>query len=198
MEDLNVYEKLQMAKTLFHCQPLKKTGRNKFSAYDYFELGDILPAIMKALNEVKAVTTVTFEQDVARLRFIDTKSKDFIEFTCPTAECEVKGCNKVQGLGAMQTYIRRYLYVMAFDVIENDIIDSGEQAKEPSKSTNSQSAKAVINCLSEKDCVSFMEEMKAKGVGGAKIIKALESFKHKRLGEVTLAELEDFKLCCLS
>ena len=41
-------------------------------------------------------------------------------------DLELKGCNKVQALGGVETYLRRYLYMSAFDIIENDMFDAVE------------------------------------------------------------------------
>ena len=49
-------------------------------------------------------------------------------------ELELKGCNKIQALGGSETYSRRYLYMSAFDIIENDMFDAVvSEEKEPPK-----------------------------------------------------------------
>ena len=40
----------------------------------------------------------------------------------------LKGCHEVQNLGAVQTYIRRYLWVTALEIVEHDAIDSSPGA----------------------------------------------------------------------
>ena len=40
---LSVYKKLQMARLALVQTTLKKSGRNKFAGYEYFELGDFIP-----------------------------------------------------------------------------------------------------------------------------------------------------------
>ena len=55
-------------------------------------------------------------------------------------ELELKGCNKIQALGGTETYQRRYLYMAAFDIIENDLFDktSGDKNIETEKITKEQ------------------------------------------------------------
>jgi hypothetical protein len=36
----------------------------------------------------------------------------------------MKGANEIQSLGAVQTYSRRYLYLAALGIVENDVVDS--------------------------------------------------------------------------
>jgi hypothetical protein len=51
-----------------------------------------------------------------------------IEITSPMSEAALKGCHAVQNLGAVQTYIRRYLWVTALEIVEHDAIDSSSGA----------------------------------------------------------------------
>jgi hypothetical protein len=36
----------------------------------------------------------------------------------------LKGCHEVQNLGAVQTYLRRYLWVAALEIVEHDALDA--------------------------------------------------------------------------
>ena len=40
------------------------------------------------------------------------------------AKAELKGCHEIQNLGASETYLRRYLYVAAFEIVEHDALDA--------------------------------------------------------------------------
>jgi hypothetical protein len=40
------------------------------------------------------------------------------------SSAELKGCHPVQNLGAVQTYLRRYLYTAAFELVEHDALDA--------------------------------------------------------------------------
>ena len=106
---------------------LKKSGHNKFAGYKYFELGDFLPTIQEISNEVGICGTVTFYTDIAILTITDMDdATQFIEFKCPMSSAALKGCHDVQNLGAVQTYLRRYLWTNAFEIVEHDAIDSAK------------------------------------------------------------------------
>lgn len=106
---------------------LKKSGHNKFAGYKYFELGDFLPTIQEISNEVGICGTVTFYTDIAVLTITDMDdATQFIEFKCPMSSAALKGCHEVQNLGAVQTYLRRYLWTNAFEIVEHDAIDSAK------------------------------------------------------------------------
>lgn len=122
---MNVYEKLNKARVMFQEANVEKSGQNKYAGYTYFELNDILPICNKICNEIKAVCVLNFTESVATLQFIDCeKTDDVITFTSPMSEATLKGCHKVQNLGAVETYIKRYLYQNCFEIAENDALDS--------------------------------------------------------------------------
>lgn len=122
---MNVYEKLIQARVMFQEANVKKSGQNNYAGYTYFELNDILPICNKICNEIKAVCVLNFTESVATLQFIDCeKTDDVITFTSPMSEATLKGCHKVQNLGAVETYIKRYLYQNCFEIAENDALDS--------------------------------------------------------------------------
>lgn len=122
---MNVFEKLNKARVMFQEANVKKSGQNKHAEYTYFELNDILPICNKICNEIKAVCVLNFTETVATLQFIDCeKTDDVITFTSPMSEATLKGCHKVQNLGAVETYIKRYLYQNCFEIAENDALDS--------------------------------------------------------------------------
>tara|TARA_R110000868_G_scaffold357179_2_gene618622 strand:- start:117 stop:464 length:348 start_codon:yes stop_codon:yes gene_type:complete len=46
---------------------------------------------------------------------------------------QLKGCHEVQNLGAVLSYIRRYLWVTALEILEHDALDSTSGQDTPSK-----------------------------------------------------------------
>lgn len=129
---MTIYEKLNKARKALSAAGLKKSGKNKFADYDYFELGDFLPTIVALEDELKFTCVVSFDADLATLRIIDGEKTDSqITFTSPMSEANLKGMHAVQNLGAVQTYLRRYLYVNAFEIVDADPIDRTATKPEP-------------------------------------------------------------------
>jgi ERF superfamily len=130
-----VYQKLQQARIKLQSTQLKKSGHNKFAGYQYFELGDFLPTINQIFAELKLCSTVSFDENTATLKIFDHEFGGLIRFTSPMAEAQLKGCHPVQNLGATQTYLRRYLYVLALEIVEHDALDAttGSDAPKASK-----------------------------------------------------------------
>lgn len=131
MAERNIYEKIQAVKVGLLEANLKKTGKNAYAGYDYYELADILPSIVKLCGEQKLFTKVTFNEDVAILQIINTeKPEETVVYDSPMRSLELKGCNALQTLGGVQTYQRRYLYQAAFDITENDMFDAVKENEE--------------------------------------------------------------------
>jgi hypothetical protein len=125
---MNVYKKLMQARIDLQNTTLSKSGHNKFAGYKYFELGDFIPAIQNIFNGLGLCGTISYTNDLATLTIVDMADMSKIEITSPMSEAALKGCHAVQNLGAVQTYIRRYLWVTALEIVEHDAIDSSSGA----------------------------------------------------------------------
>ena len=136
---MTVYEKLNDARLSFQKKNVKKSGQNKFAGYSYYELSDILPAINEIAKELKFSCVVTFGTGIAQLEFIDAeKPQDRITFLRPMSKASLKGCHEVQNLGAVETYIKRYLYQNCFEIVENDALDLTMNPNENGNQTQGQ------------------------------------------------------------
>lgn len=123
-ENVNIYEKLQYMRVKLQNTELKKSGRNTYSGYSYFELTDFLPAINKLMLDSKVTSSISYGTELATLKLINTENpEEVIEFTSPMSTANLKGCHEVQNLGAVETYLRRYLYMTAFEICESEILD---------------------------------------------------------------------------
>ena len=142
---MNIYEKLQKVRAELHKSSLKKSGKNAFAKYEYFELGDFLPTINQLLADNKLVSVFEFGPESARLRIINAeKPEEEIAFPTPVIMAELKGATDIQALGATQTYIRRYLYVMAFEIAEHDTVDAVTGKEEDKQDLTPEAAGQVV------------------------------------------------------
>ena len=121
----NVYEKLQNARVLLQKKNLKKSGKNKFAGFSYYELADFIPSVNEIFNEEKLFSEFNIENDVATLVIINIEEPtDTITFRSPVKEAEIKGSTPIQCLGGIHTYMKRYLYLNALEIVESDLFDS--------------------------------------------------------------------------
>ena len=123
-ETLNIYQKLINIREEFHKLELTKSGKNKFANYDYFELKDFIPSVVKLLYKHGAVTLFNIDEVQATLTLINTENtEDKITFSTPVADASGKGQLAIQSLGSQHTYLKRYLYINLLDIVESDGID---------------------------------------------------------------------------
>jgi hypothetical protein len=138
---MTVFEKLNEARLRFQNAGVKKSGKNSYAGYTYYELADILPFINQIANELKFTCIVNFTPELATLDFVDLEENGKITFTSPMSSASLKGCHEVQNLGAVETYIKRYLYQNCFEIVEADVLD---ETMNPSEKSNSEDVEDLI------------------------------------------------------
>lgn len=147
----NVFEKLLLAREQFLNAGLKKTGINRYAEYKYFTLDEIIPIKQKIFKELGLSDIISFTDSEAVLQIFNTDNTDeVIVFSSQLAPDESMIKNPIQKVGAVQTYIRRYLYVLALDIIESDGIEetTGKPVDEdgkPAKNTAKKSNRPATN-----------------------------------------------------
>ena len=143
---MSIFEKLNQARLKFQSMGVKKSGKNSYAGYTYYELSDIIPAINKIADELKFCCIVNFKSDLATLDFCDLEKDEKITFSSPMSSASLKGCHEVQNLGAVETYIKRYLYQNCFEIVEGDALDSTMNPADE-KPTKTQSNEKAIDDL---------------------------------------------------
>jgi hypothetical protein len=130
---LNVCQKLLTARCKFLESQVQKSGKNMKLKYKYFELDDIVPVALPIFQEVGLLPVTTFTNEVASMALVNVDDPmDIITFTSPMREIEPiisnttggEVTNAIQRLGAVETYQRRYLYMIALDIVEADEMEA--------------------------------------------------------------------------
>ena len=177
---------------------LKKSGQNKYAGYAYYELGDFLPVINKLGKELGFICMVTFD-DFAKLEIIDIEKEDKLVFTSPMSTASLKGCHEVQNLGAVETYLKRYLYQHAFEIVEGDVLDGAfnpnekSQAK-PKTTLNFEQQKMKVECTQLADKLGLTPEHRQKIANEskgdyAKMLEVLKGLEIDKEGEQSQPEI---------
>lgn len=128
---MNIYEKILKAREEFLQEKIKKSGRNNFQKFDYFELEDIVPPALKICAGLKILPLFNITKDTATLKIVDVENiKETVTFTSLIPDLGTENVNMaIQNIGKIQTYQRRYLYMQFLDIVEADAVDAGEPAK---------------------------------------------------------------------
>lgn len=154
---MSVHKKLMQARVMLQSREMKKSGHNKFAGYHYFELGDFLPHIQSIFSDIGLCGVISFASDVATLTIIDADDSSQLTLTCPMSSASLKGCHEVQNLGAVMTYIRRYLWTTALEIVEHDMLDAttGQDAPKPKAAPKPEAPRPVIAAMSSDDLVKW-------------------------------------------
>lgn len=165
---MNIYEKVATIKMALLQVEIKKTGRNEFAKFDYYELSDIIPTILKLCNDNKVLVKVSFDRELATATAINLElPNETYLITMPMEKLEIKGANSVQALGGATTYMRRYLLLTMFDLVETELFDKTMKGEDktgrkktvtdfdkadfpPATSVKSKSDRPMDNTLNDK------------------------------------------------
>jgi hypothetical protein len=179
----NVHLRLSLARQKFHTLKLKKSGKNTFAGYEYFELGDFLLPALQVFAEFGIGATISFDRDLATMtiRNLDNP-EDTITLTSPMGSAALKGCHEVQNIGAVETYQRRYLWVAALEIVEHDALEptTGSSRVEPHITTGEEERPPAFGPRLSGD----MSDTQLKG--------AVKAIVHHLNGVSSLDELDDY------
>ena len=171
---------------------LKKSGKNKFAGFDYFELADFLPKLNELMLSEGLNDRFYIKDDLATLEIqkggeINTYTMPFVMFETPTNRredkttgevYEVKTMQDIQYLGALNTYYKRYLYINAFGITDGEIIDSmnNEEIKSEPKATPKQ-VEVLLEIYKDENLKKLLEANKINSINELPMKKASELIK---------------------
>lgn len=122
----NIYQKMSAVRVIMQGRLSRKSGVNPEAGFTYFELKDFIPEANRLFNEAGMLPVFRMRRAEngffeASLEIINTeKTEETIMFTLPVIVSNGIG---MQAIGASDTYARRYLYMNALEITENDQID---------------------------------------------------------------------------
>lgn len=130
---MNVLQKLLAARVKFLEANVRKSGKNMKLKYTYFELDDIVPTATMIFRDLGLLPATTFSNEIAKMTIYNCDDPaDTVEFTSPMRDIEPiissttggEVTNAIQRLGSVETYQRRYLYMIALDIVEADEMEA--------------------------------------------------------------------------
>lgn len=127
----NIYSKIMKVRKEFKNSQIKKSGKNEFQNFSYLELSDFIPIAIDLCESVGLYThtnigTIT-NKEYATMTVVNVDNAEekvvySLELPCISKEGAFN--NKIQDIGKMETYIRRYLYMLFLDIAVADSVDS--------------------------------------------------------------------------
>lgn len=195
---IEIRVKLQNAK-------LKKSGKNKFAGFEYFELADFLPKLNELMLDEKVNDRFYIKDNYATLELrkgneINIYTMPFVLFDTPLNfkkdkngnfmkdsngnYLEVKSMQDIQYLGALNTYYKRYLYLNAFGITDGEIIDSMDNSE-------LEDSKKVPKTKEELKIQKSQIEIISKYYKGENLEKLLKNNNLKKLEDMSLVKASE-------
>ena len=189
---MSIYAKLAQARVKLQKENLKKTGNNR--SFKYFELKDFLPRVNEIFEELKMCAVVRYSSELATLTIYDCEKDESIEFTSPMVQKALPSGTEIQNLGAIQTYQRRYLYLTALEIVEDDLVDSippekAEQKKQESQKHYNKSTQQNVNSTPNEQYHQAVENLRKRLLG-----KTKEQIESEQLYDKSIKWLKDNNL----
>lgn len=166
----SVMKKLQKSRVDWQSKTLKKSGYNKFQNFKYFVLKDILPTVNEIFHKNGLYSQYNLTKDYAELIITDTATGDYLSYRIPVQKLDNP---TMQNIGAINTYSKRYLYMNALEIEEDeDELDS----QDLDKPVKQESKEELIKKISE-------------ALGEAKLNTWLKTSKKEKIEDFTVEEL---------
>lgn len=182
-KELNLNESIIKIRVKLQNSKIKKTGKNKFAGFEYYELGDFLPKLNELMLEENINDLFTIENDEVKLILMKGEEKQeykmpFRIFETPLTKDGKQSMQDIQYLGALNTYYKRYLYLNAFGITDGEVIDSmnSEEIKKPIK----QETKEILITEKQIELIKELDQERVK--------KALEYFEKENIEDLTLVQ----------
>lgn len=141
---MNIYQKIVgIQKNLLH-KELPKSGYNKFGNFKYHELEDILPTIFMECYNQELFIEFSFTNELAQLKIRNwNEPGESVITSVPMPEIVPlnRGMNIMQSEGSYITYLKRYLLINMFLIVEKDVVDSDNVKHATSKSSSARTEK---------------------------------------------------------
>ena len=118
---------------------LKKQGKNKFSNYDYYTPEQVSELVIGSCHKFKLLPKFDLIRNelgiTGTLSIYDIESEEEpMIYVLASAIPEIKATNIAQQLGGAMTYTKRYLFMNAFDISDNNLdFDTTENTQKQTK-----------------------------------------------------------------
>ena len=191
-------EKIIKIKNRIYAEKIEKTGKNTFQNFNFFELKDFLPRLIQFMNEEEINDQFTIENNEAILilNYKDEKNTykiPFVMFDTPLNKAGKESMQPIQYLGALNTYYKRYLYLNAFSIAENDVIDAMEQTETKERKSTNNTNNNKNKELTEEDRHMLIEYVNSHKEAYEKVTKTFKL--EKTIEEIPIKKLQT--LCTL-
>ncbi len=189
---MNLNETIIKIRVELQNSKIKKSGKNRFAGFEYYELADFLPKLNELMLKEKVNDRFTIKDGLAMLELIKGEERQeytipFQIFPTPLNKNGSPSMQDIQYLGALNTYYKRYLYLNAFGITDGEVIDSMDSANLQKGVTFKSNTKDQ-----EKEILTLMSKMKELVIDtNSDFEEIYKYYKVEDGSSMTLNQLED-------
>ena len=189
---MNLNETIIKIRVELQNSKIKKSGKNRFAGFEYYELADFLPKLNELMLKEKVNDRFTIKDGLAMLELIKGEERQeytipFQIFPTPLNKNGSPSMQDIQYLGALNTYYKRYLYLNAFGITDGEVIDSMDSANLQKGVTFRTDKKDQ-----EKEILTLMSKMKELVIDtNSDFEEIYKYYKVEDSSSMTLNQLED-------
>lgn len=189
---MNLNETIIKIRVELQNSKIKKSGKNRFAGFEYYELADFLPKLNELMLKEKVNDRFTIKDGLAMLELIKGEERQeytipFQIFPTPLNKNGSPSMQDIQYLGALNTYYKRYLYLNAFGITDGEVIDSMDSANLQKGVTFTPNTKEQ-----EKDILNKMSKMKELVIDtNSDFEEIYKYYKVKDMDSMNLNQLDD-------
>lgn len=147
---MTIYQKIAGIQKNLMQKELPKSGYNKFGNFKYHELEDILPTICRECYNQELFIEFSFTNELAQLKIRNwNEPGESVITSVPMPEIVPlnRGMNIMQSEGSYITYLKRYLLINMFLIVEKDVVDSDNVKHAASKSSSARTEKVEAGAV---------------------------------------------------
>lgn len=195
-KDKNIIGKMIIARNMFYNTPKSKSGSARIAkdkTIQYYTLDDIVPIITKIEMNCGILCHISFEERGILKIFNADNPEEVLTYKTPVSINALGRGSEVQNIGAMETYARRYLYLIAFDIVEPEQIDEligTEHTPQKEQKTND-----VFITIQEKENIVY--QMHQLGISDEAIKQTMQSVGLNKWGDLRRSQIDALIKDCL-
>ncbi len=165
---MTILKKMNDAVEIIKSQNLKKKGKNTFSKYDYYTPEQVSELVIGACHKTKLFPKFDLIRNelgiTGKLSVYDIESEEApIVFEMASDIPSIKATNISQQLGGAMTYTKRYLFMNAFDIADNNLdFDTSENTKkqaEQKMGIDEAVKTSITNAVKQCNTISDVKKM---------------------------------------
>lgn len=163
--NLKVLKKIQQARVEWLKELREKSAKNSHFRNTYFTLKDILPPVTKIFNELRLYSHFNLYKDHGALVIVDLESGEREKYILPIQN--IASNFTMQNIGAVNTYTKRYLYMNALEIEENeDVIERDNTDNNPlvPKLSKEELINNITSVLDEKKLETWLKTAKKEKI----------------------------------